>query len=221
MKENYAISVIVPFFNSKKDILNCIETLKNQDIKEKIEIIFVDDCSSDDTSSIVKKSNLINYKLITLNKNLGPSAARNKGLIESKGEYIFFLDVDDSILSSTLRKLYSNASIGDYDLVFCDKKRIHDKINFRENIFAFDSNKEFNYKDITLEIKKRVTDPEYTVGVAGCHGKLIKKSIIERNNIFFEDKLRFLEDEIKSLVGKKAKLESGFEAFCNASASFS
>ena len=196
MKENYAISVIVPFFNSKKDVLNCLETLKNQDIKEKIEIIFIDDCSSDETSSIIKKSNLINSKLVTLDKNLGPSAARNKGIIESSGEYIFFLDIDDSILRSTLSKLYNTASTGDYDLVFCDKKRVHNKINFRENIFAFDSNKEFNYEDITSEIKKRVTDPEYTVGVAGCHGKLIKKSIIERNNIFFEDKLRFLEDEI-------------------------
>ena len=68
MKENCAISVIVPFFNSKKDILNCIEILKNQDIKEKIEIIFIDDCSSDETSSFIKKSNLTNFKLISLKK---------------------------------------------------------------------------------------------------------------------------------------------------------
>ena len=196
MKENCAISVIVPFFNSKKDILNCIEILKNQDIKEKIEIIFIDDCSSDETSSFIKKSNLINFKLISLKKNSGPSAARNRGIKESAGEYIFFLDVDDSISKSALSKLYNIASKENYDLVFCDKKRVHNKINFREKIFAFNSNKEFNYENITSEIKKRVTDPEYTVGVAGCHGKLIKSSIIKKNNITFEDKLRFLEDEI-------------------------
>jgi len=196
MKENYAISVIIPFYNSRKDILNCLNTLKNQDIKKKFEIIFVDDCSSDNTSDEIKKSNLLNYKIITLNKNYGPSSARNKGLMESNGDYVFFLDADDTISSNALSKLHDTAVNSDFDLVFCDKKRINNNINFRENIFAFDFNKEFNYDDITLEIKKRITDPDYTVGVAGCHGKLIKRSIIKNNNILFEEKLRFLEDEI-------------------------
>ncbi len=196
MKESFAISVIIPFYNSKKDILNCLNTIKNQNIKKKIEVIFIDDCSSDGTSGIIKKNFFLNYKIVTLEKNYGPSTARNKGLAESNGDYIFFLDVDDSMSIDTLKKLYDLAIKGDFDYVFCDKKRISNNINFRANIFAFNSNKEFSYDEITNEIKKRITDPDYTVGVAGCHGKLIKRSIIKNNNIFFEEKLRFLEDEI-------------------------
>ncbi len=196
MTNNFSVSLIVPFYNSEKDILKCIETIKNQDIKDKIEIIFIDDCSQDNTVKIIKESKLLNYKILTSNENKGPSASRNKGIVNASGEYVFFLDADDTIESKTLSSLYETAKKGDYDMVFCDKKRVHDNKNFRDKIFAFNNDKEFNYDEISLEIKKRVTDPDYTIGVAGCHGKLIKRSIITNNNIFFENDLRFLEDEI-------------------------
>ena len=196
MKKDFHVSLIIPFYNSEKDITSCIDTIKNQDINDKIEIIFVDDCSKDSTAEIIKNSKLSNYKLLSLNENKGPSAARNEGIVNASGDYVFFLDVDDTIESKTLSILYETAKKGEYDMVFCDKKRIYDNKNFRDKIFAFNDDKEFNYEDITSEIKKRVTDPDYTVGVAGCHGKLIKRSILTDNNISFENKLRFLEDEI-------------------------
>ena len=196
MKNSFSVSLIIPFYKSEKDILKCIETIESQDIKDKIEIIFVDDCSKDSTAKIIENSQLLNYNILTLNENKGPSAARNKGLAVARGEYVFFLDVDDTIESTTLSSLYETAKQGNYDMVFCDKQRIYDNKNFRDKIFAFNDDKEFNYDEITSEIKKRVSDPDYTVGVAGCHGKLIKKSIITDNNISFENNLRFLEDEI-------------------------
>ena len=197
MSENLAISVIIPFFNASKKIFNCLKSLEEQDIKENIELIFIDDFSEDNTSKIIQSYGLSkNYKIISLNKNLGPSGARNKGIKEAKGSYIFFQDADDLISFDALSKLYKSAKEKNYDLVFCDKKRIHNNINHRENIFAFKTDKIFDYDEITLEIKKRITDPDYTVGVAGCHGKLIKRSIIKDNKIFFEEGLRFLEDEI-------------------------
>ena len=196
MTNNFSVSLIIPFYNSKKDIAKCIETIKSQDMEEKVEIIFIDDCSQDNSAQIIKDFQLPNCNLLTLNRNQGPSAARNKGLAKASGDYVFFLDVDDSLEFNALSKLYEVAKKGNYDMVFCDKKRVTDGKNFRDKIFAFNSDKEFNIQDITLEIKKRVSDPDYTVGVAGCHGKLIKRSIIIEKNIYFENNLRFLEDEI-------------------------
>ena len=68
-------------------------------------------------------------------------------------------------LSTTLSSLYETAKQGNYDMVFCDKQRIYDNKNFRDKIFAFNDDKEFNYDEITSEIKKRVSDPDYTVGL--------------------------------------------------------
>ena len=47
MTNNFSVSLIIPFYNSKKDIAKCIETIKSQDMEEKVEIIFIDDCSQD------------------------------------------------------------------------------------------------------------------------------------------------------------------------------
>ena len=215
MTNNFSVSLIVPFYKSEKDILKCIETIKNQDIKDKIEVIFIDDFSQDNTAKIIKDSKLLNYKILTFDENKGPSASRNKGIINASGEYVFFLDADDAIESKTLSSLYETAKKGDYDMVFCDKKRVHNNKNFRDKIFAFNNDKEFNYDEITSEIKKRVSDPDYTIGVAGCHGKLIKRSIIIKNNIFFENDLRFLEDEIfiMDILGHSKKIKYLKEQF--------
>lgn len=209
MKDKFAISIIIPFFNSEKNILNCINSLKKQNIKDQIELIFIDDDSSDNSIEIIKNSKLNNFRIIKLNKNSGPSVARNNGLKSSSGKYVFFLDADDSITASTLKNLYLSAEEGSYDMVFCDKQRVSGTQNFRDNIFAFNTNRNFDYQDISHEIIKRITDPEYTVGVAGCHGKLIKRSIINNYNIFFEEKLRFLEDEIFiiDVLGRSTKIK--------------
>ena len=197
MNSEFAISIIIPFFNTGNKIIECLNSLNKQDIKENIELIFVNDFSNDNTLQIIKSYGLKKkFKIISLKKNFGPSGARNEGIKEAKGSYIFFQDADDLIELDALSKLYHTAIKDNYDMVFCDKKRIQYNINHREGVFAFNEDKIFDYKDITNEIKKRITDPEYTVGVAGCHGKLIKKSIIDNNKILFENELRFLEDEI-------------------------
>jgi glycosyltransferase involved in cell wall biosynthesis len=196
MNGQVKVSVIIPFFNAAKTLKNCLESLENQDFGEKFEIIMINDCSKDNSLKVIKSTKLKNLKLFSLYKNLGPSGARNYGLDKSRGEYIFFLDADDKILPSTLSILYKKASSQKIDLVFCDKQKIENFHNQRHNLFAYTADKNFSSAEITKEIKKRVSDPVYLPGVIGCHGKLIKKSIIIKNSIRFVDKLRFMEDEI-------------------------
>ena len=95
MLKNPCVSVIVPFYNAKSHIKTCLDVLLNQDFNKPFEVIMVDDASTDNSQSIVKMHNFPNLRLYTLPSNFGPAAARNLGLKNAKGEYIYFLDVDD------------------------------------------------------------------------------------------------------------------------------
>ena len=89
------VSVIIPIYNSEKYISECLDSVLNQTFKD-IEIICIDDGSTDKSFDILNRYN-IKEKRITLltQKNLGQSVARNKALEIAKGEYIYFLDSDD------------------------------------------------------------------------------------------------------------------------------
>ncbi len=196
MSKQFCVSVIVPFYNAESHIKKCLDVLLNQDFIEPFEIIMVDDASTDNSQNIIKMQNSPLIKLCSLPSNTCPSAARNVGLKNAKGEYVFFLDVDDAISTSTLKILYYHAKENDFDLVFSDKKRIENSQNQRENVFIYPADKTFNNSDITEAIKQRISNPLHTEGVVGLHGKLIKRSIISQNNLSFEEKLKFLEDEV-------------------------
>lgn len=105
--ESKIVSVIIPTFNRQKVILNCILSIVNQTY-DNIEIIVVDDGSTDDTKKEVE-SFFLKYdgnkklKYIT-QKNKGASSARNYGLEVASGEYIIFFDSDDIMLSTRVEK---------------------------------------------------------------------------------------------------------------------
>ena len=110
------ISIIIPVFNGESFLDNCFSNLDKQ-LYDNLEIIFIDNNSTDQTYSRIKKYCLTrnNVQLLTCKKR-GPAAARNIGLKTSSGEYITFLDVDDEILPnkffSLLRVFEKYPSIG-------------------------------------------------------------------------------------------------------------
>ena len=88
------VSVIIPVHNSEKYILKCINSVINQTYKN-LEIILIDDKSTDNSVELIKKIGDKRIKLIALKKNSGAAIARNKGIEKSSGDYICFLDSDD------------------------------------------------------------------------------------------------------------------------------
>lgn len=88
------VSIIIPTFNEEKVILSCLESLKKQSLKD-IEIIVIDDGSSDKTVALVSnlKSEMKNLTLLTQNHN-GPGAARNLAASKAQGEILVFVDAD-------------------------------------------------------------------------------------------------------------------------------
>lgn len=108
---NIKISVIVPIYNMAKYVKECIDSIINQSLQE-IEIICIDDCSTDETASIIKEYSIKDsrVKYYCLETNSGSGVARNHGINIASGEFLIFMDPDDLYAkNSVLEKLYSKA----------------------------------------------------------------------------------------------------------------
>lgn len=117
------VSVIMPMYNVSKVIKRAIESLYAQTLSG-IELIFVDDCSKDDTLDTLKallpQKEGVQVKIVCHAENKGVAVARNTGLDHATGEYIYYVDADDYIEPNTLDKLYSKAQESDADIVGCE-----------------------------------------------------------------------------------------------------
>ena len=195
MNNEICISIIVPVYNSQKYILSTLENLKKLEFKNQFEIILIDDGSSDRTLEIIDNFKLERLTVLKLHSNFGPSTARNLGLKHARGEYIYFMDADDSIENNTLTLLFNESLNKKFDIIFSDKKRIEKNINQRENNYAFNENKSFDKDQIKNEMLDRLKNPLYLTGLMDLTGRLIKRSIIFDNKIKFREELRYMEDE--------------------------
>lgn len=196
MSSQLYVSIIIPFYNAEIYIKKCLDVLRSQDFNKPFEVIMVDDGSTDNSQNIIKEYNYHGLKLYSLSKNSGPGAARNVGLKKAKGEYIFLLDVDDAIDPNTLTLLYNVANNADCDYVFCDFSKVENSKNLRNNFFNYPADKTFENDELMQGMRQQIHFNDFGhLGFFGINGRLIKRSIINDNNIFFEEKLRYLEDE--------------------------
>jgi glycosyltransferase involved in cell wall biosynthesis len=116
--ENYKLSVIVLVYNGGKHLKGCLDSLVNQTL-DAIEIILINDASSDDSLSICKEfaQNFSNIKIIDKKENEGLATSGNTGIKAAKGEYIILVDNDDIIPPHAYEKLYNKAKETDADIV--------------------------------------------------------------------------------------------------------
>lgn len=102
------VSVVIPVYNREKTIVRAVKSVLNQTYKN-IEVIIVDDCSSDNSRVVIENafSENNNVRYICLEKNSGACVARNRGVQLSKGKYVAFLDSDDAFLPNKIEKQIS------------------------------------------------------------------------------------------------------------------
>ena len=166
--EKNLISIIIPIYNAEKFIKETIETVLNQTINN-FELILVDDISTDNSSKIIeeykKKDSRIKY--VKLEKKGLASGARNRGVLEAKGEYICFLDADDLWIKDKLEKQLlfmkkNNCAFSFTGYEFANNKGIPNgkkvivpfKINYKQslkNTTIFTSTVMFDMKKIKKE----------------------------------------------------------------------
>lgn len=121
------VSIIVPVYNVEKYLGTCLESLINQSLKE-IEIICVNDGSTDDSLLILEEFARKDSRIIIINKeNEGQSVARNIGVEKARGEYLGFVDSDDWVEVNYFEKLYNSAKKYDCDIACAGFK------NFKKN----------------------------------------------------------------------------------------
>ena len=203
------ISVIIPIYNSKEYINRCIDSLVNQKNFNDYEIILVDDGSSDGSEKVCDEYEK-NYKNIKVfhKKNEGVSIARNKGIKESKGDYITFVDSDDYVdeymlynFSNAIEKLQS-------DIIFCGYNNIFVKNNKKIIINAC----KFDNIDLCEFNDKYFKNYYCNYLIHGPYNKIYKSCIIKDNNIKFDENLKICEDAIFVIdCLKKCKTISSIE----------
>ncbi|MCR5464815.1 MAG: glycosyltransferase [Bacteroidales bacterium] len=110
------ISIVIPIYNAAPFIKRCVESALAQTI-ENVEVICVDDCSSDNSGEIVESIVDPRLKVIVFPQNHGVSAARNAGLETARGDYVYFLDSDDWLDPDYLEVMWRMAEIHGEDIV--------------------------------------------------------------------------------------------------------
>lgn len=110
------ISVVIPVHNAEKYIRQCLDSILEKQ-KIGLEVICVDDCSTDGTPQILEEyaQKYSNFKSLRNETNLFAGASRNRGLLEAKGQYVHFLDSDDYVVENAYEALYDMADENDLD----------------------------------------------------------------------------------------------------------
>jgi len=191
---NSKISIIIPTYNRAELLPRTIKSILNQTLQN-FEILLVDDGSTDNTKHVIKnlKTKKIRY---FYQNNKGPAAARNLGIKQSQGNYIAFMDSDDSWMPNKLQ-VNIDAFKDGVDWVFSNGTEYDDDANTKK-LRNFDINI-FKNPKLTLNYFLE------TNGINACCNIMIKTSIMKEN--LFDENLYVLEDpELLIRISRKYKL---------------
>lgn len=195
------VSVMIPVYNTSKYLKKCLDSVINQSLRE-IEIICVNDGSTDNSLEILKEFSKKDKRIIIIDKkNGGLTSARNAALEIANGEYCLNIDSDDWIEQGYLEAMYEKAKKEDLDILisdfyddFTNEKRIIKKV------------------DLNLKDKEVITGKEYVQQFFTCNflgytwNKLIKRELYIKNNIKYNENIFMLEDvEVIGKLGYFAK----------------
>lgn len=195
------ISVIIPCFNASSTVKRCLDSAMRQTVSGDIEIIAIDDCSADDTLSVISEQSKDNsvIRVIAHKRNFGVSASRNDGIETASGKYVSFLDADDEINADFLEHLLNLAESQNADIVACNFQRIDVQGNAKLLFSVCDD------ASVTF------AGTEYSHSLCcsqffdNCIGKLFRLSFLNENNLRFNSALSFGEDTLFSnLAASKA-----------------
>jgi len=191
-------SIVIPIYNVQAFIIKCLESVYQQTYQN-IEVILVDDCSPDQSVSIVEDylKDLNNYfptSIIRHDINKGLSESRNTGTKHAKGDYIYYLDSDDWISNNCIELLVSSALEYNSDVVIGSTICYLEKEKIEKVIFPLKNTKQF------LSSQDEVFDAfmQYQWPVIAPN-KLYKRLFLEKYNLSFEPKL-LAEDELWSFL---------------------
>ncbi|WP_319470064.1 glycosyltransferase family 2 protein [uncultured Trichococcus sp.] len=186
------ISFVVPVYNTEPYLSNCIESIIKQNIFS-YEIILVNDGSTDNSLDICNEYARKYINIYVLNQeNRGPSAARNAGLMEANGEYVFFIDSDDYYIKDSLIKFECTLNKNkEVDLIFGKIMMFYD--NNKEERRKIKYNNTVMINSMTGEEALNYLIKTDQVMISN-YSAIIRKELLIQNNILFKENIRFAED---------------------------
>lgn len=192
------VTIIVPAYNVEDKIERNVHSILNQTYYN-FELLIIEDGSNDGTGCICDRLSCIDHRIRVIHtENRGVSSARNRGIRESQGKYIFFFDSDDFVNSNMVEFLIEFQKKWNADLVVCSFERFQNESQINANYvnknitFAY-SKEEFmsNLADIMLNMDK--------LSVFCPWNKLYLADIIKENELFFNENMSMGEDFLFNL----------------------
>ncbi len=186
------VSIIIPAYNTSQYITKAIESALSQ-TEHDIEVLVVDDASTDNTVEVVANFTDPRLKLLVNETNKGPSYSRNRAIKEAKGEWIALLDSDDWYTPQRIETLLQVAQKENADLIADDIYFIPDGADSPMHTM-------FVLQEINFEQPKQI-DPVYFVDYYLSVTKpLIKLNFLSQHNLEFNENLRYEEDFVLFLL---------------------
>ena len=188
------VTIVINVYNCEKYIKKCLESVINQTYRN-LEILIINDGSTDNTLKICKNYNDKRIKIITT-ENMGLSLSRNVGIDNAKGEYLYFVDADDFIDLDTIEYLYGLCVKYDKDISTCNKMMV-----YNYDFEVKQPEEKIEELDSKGMLKKIFLKYDNTVAI---WNKLIKKSVFGDlrfehriiNDVAFTHKLIMRTDKI-------------------------
>ncbi|WP_316569221.1 glycosyltransferase [Neobacillus sp. YIM B06451] len=188
---NPKISIIITIYQVEQYLVRCIDSVLNQTFKD-FELILVDNGSTDGSSHICNKYKQKDSRIKFIQKNHGSIASgRNFGLKHAKGEFIQFMDADDSIDAGMLEKMHQSIVQYNADLITCGYKKMYKNKNAEEYF-------------VSCEVEDRVFKKQDFLSVCAKYcenfilyfvwNKLYRADIIKSNGIWFDESITRSED---------------------------
>lgn len=202
------VSIIIPVYNVKDYIVKCLQSVANQTYEGAIECLIVDDCGQDESMMLAEEfvseyEGNIDFRIIHHEKNKGLSGARNTGISAARGEYLYFLDSDDSITTDCISSMWQ--MVEKYPEVECVFAGAKATMGFE---FMDYTKKDLpEYSDDRDWIQEGMLKRDLFSMTAW--NRLISAEFVRKNDLYFEEGFVH-EDEIWNLVISQAIRKAAF-----------
>lgn len=204
------VSVVIPVYNVEQYLQQCIDSLLSQTLQD-IELIFVNDASTDHSLEILERNaqrNPIRMKVIDSKENLCQGGARNLGIKAARGTYIGFVDSDDFVHPDMFRVLYDRALETGADVTFIQYTAIAESVKYADNakeVWGGGAKPLFQWHEKLMALNLMPLDDCgrmdmmcYPIGGVCCG--LWTKELIFRSNTFFPEHLKYEDNFWVSMI---------------------
>ncbi|TYC82197.1 glycosyltransferase [Acetobacterium wieringae] len=192
-ESSVTVSLIVPIYNCENYLIDCLESILNQSY-DNIEIILINDGSTDSSFEICKQFGKLDSRIVLLqHENQGVGYTRNIGINNAKGKYIMFIDGDDIIDKNIVINLFSRIENDNSDLAVCGIVAFNETDKTKKYIRSINKVNEDDHLT-AKEYLEYLIIYKTDVYFGSPDNKIYRKDIIDNNNIRFYQDYDFGED---------------------------